>query len=438
MAHRFLFVEWEGGDNLPPSLGLTRRLVERGNDVRVLGEPCNAAEIEAAGCIFVSYTNAPHRATKSATEDFVRDWEATSPVEALARLQSRLMFGPALAYARDVLAELAREPADVVVTNYVLFGAMAAAEKAAIPYVVLAPGIYEVPRPGAPPVGLGLQPMRGPLGAMCDALLGAFVQRLAGRGLPALNAAREQLQLNALHHPWQAYDRAARMLVLTSPSFDWTGKSLPSNVRFAGPQIDDPAWAEAWQSPWQADAPSPLVVASLSTTYMNQDALTQKIIDSFDGLSATGLITVGPSIDPDQFHAPANAIIRPAAPHNQIFPLASVVITHAGHGTAIRALASGVPLLCIPMGRDQSDIAARVVARGAGLRLSPQASVEVIRQAIRRLLEEPSFHEHARRLGAAIAEDARHSTAVDELEAAASSAHLTSPRHAADPAPGRR
>jgi hypothetical protein len=33
--------------------------------VRFLGEPCNAEEIQAAGCHFVSYVHAPHRRTKS-------------------------------------------------------------------------------------------------------------------------------------------------------------------------------------------------------------------------------------------------------------------------------------------------------------------------------------------------------------------------------------
>ena len=46
-----------------------------------------------------------------------------------------------------------------------------------------------------------------------------------------------------------------------------------------------------------------------------------------------------------------------------MFPDAAAVVTHAGHGTIMRALAHGIPLLCLPMGRDQDDNAARVFAQ---------------------------------------------------------------------------
>jgi UDP:flavonoid glycosyltransferase YjiC (YdhE family) len=92
------------------------------------------------------------------------------------------------------------------------------------------------------------------------------------------------------------------------------------------------------------------------------------------------------------------------------------VVTHAGHGTVIRALANGVPLVCIPMGRDQPGNAARVVARGAGLRLTPKADVAAIRDTIQHVFSDPKFRESAQRLGKAILEDVQHSTAIKELE----------------------
>src|SRR5437762_14381274 len=104
---QFLFVDWEGGGNLPPALTLARRLVERGNTVRFLCEPCNREEIEATGSAFVSYVHAPHRDNTLPESDFISDWEARTPFEAFARVRERLMFGPAGAYAQDVLEELA-------------------------------------------------------------------------------------------------------------------------------------------------------------------------------------------------------------------------------------------------------------------------------------------------------------------------------------------
>ena len=85
----------------------------------------------------------------------------------------------------------------------------------------------------------------------------------------------------------------------------------------------------------------------------------------------------------------------------------------------VKALAHGVPLVVVPLGRDQNDVAARVAASGAGIRLSPSASEQKIVAALRRVLDEPSYGEAARRIADAIATDTERDLAVDEIEARA-------------------
>jgi UDP:flavonoid glycosyltransferase YjiC (YdhE family) len=89
-------------------------------------------------------------------------------------------------------------------------------------------------------------------------------------------------------------------------------------------------------------------------------------------------------------------------------------------GTVTRALAAGVPLVCVPMGRDQLDVAARVVFHGAGVRLRPSAKPDVIRAAVERVIREPSFRTAAERIGASITADAAGQRGLAELEALAS------------------
>src|SRR5207248_1666946 len=100
---------------------------------------------------------------------------------------------------------------------------------------------------------------------------------------------------------------------------------------------------------------------------------------------------------------------------------AAVVVTHAGMGTVTRALCSGVPLVCIPMGRDQPDVAARVVYAGAGVRLRRGAKPAAIRAAIERVADDPGFAAAAREVGTRMRADAEAGQAVDELEALAGS-----------------
>jgi UDP:flavonoid glycosyltransferase YjiC (YdhE family) len=117
-----------------------------------------------------------------------------------------------------------------------------------------------------------------------------------------------------------------------------------------------------------------------------------------------------------------------SAPHSAVMREAALVVTHGGHGTVIRALVNRLPMLVIPHGRDQNDNAVRVTDRGAGLSLLPDASVEDIRSAGERLLQDPSFRAAALRLGDLVAAEAEQSTLVQELEAAASG-HEGRPRH---------
>ena len=89
---RFLFVIGEGGGNVPPQLGVTRALVSRGHDVRVLTEPCVEEDVHATGASYVSFNKAPHRIDRSRQTDFVRDFDARTPMGSLAAFRERVIF----------------------------------------------------------------------------------------------------------------------------------------------------------------------------------------------------------------------------------------------------------------------------------------------------------------------------------------------------------
>ncbi len=410
---RFLFVLFEGGGNVPPMLGLARRLVERGHHVRVIGEPANEAEIKAAGCEFTPYTRAPHRFDKSAESTFMDDYLGKTPIYALFRFIDRVLAGPALEYAQDVLEELERRPVDLVVVNEFLFGGLFAAEKLGIPSVMVTPGIYNFYAPGLPPPGM--TPLSGPAGWLRDKGYGMMFKRIVAHAVPGLRRARQGLGLDPAIDPLDYMAKLERSLVLTSPAFEFPAR-FSANIRLTGPVIDDPALVEPWQSPWAEDDERPLVVVSFSTTYQAHEAILQRVIDACAELPVRALVTVGPAIDPARLRATPNVVLRRYISHAQVFPYAAAVVTHAGHGTVIRALAAGVPLVCIPVGRDQPGNAARVAARGAGLHVSPKAEPPAIRQAIQKVLDVSGYRASARKLSEVIRRDAQSCAAIEELE----------------------
>jgi UDP:flavonoid glycosyltransferase YjiC (YdhE family) len=81
----------------------------------------------------------------------------------------------------------------------------------------------------------------------------------------------------------------------------------------------------------------------------------------------------------------------------------------------MKALAHGVPLVCIPLVGDQADNAARVQALGAGVRLPSAAEPSRIRTAIAQVLTDPAFRLGAQRFASAVAGEDAVQAAVDDI-----------------------
>jgi len=414
-----LFTTWEGGGNVTPVLEAARKMLARGHRVRIISEECNLPEAEATGATLIAWNHAPNRKDRSPESQTFRDWEAATPQEGLIHVIRDHWAGPALLYAQDVVDELRREPADLVVTCEALFGVMAGCESIEQPFVTLCPNISLTPLPGVPPLGPGLPPARNDEErAMHEGIRQACIA-MFDSGLSALNEARSELGLPPLEHLLDQIGVAEAELLATRQAFDFPSSALPDRTRYVGPQISDPHWAQQWTSPWPASDKRPLVAVSFSTTFQNHAGVLQKVIDALAPLPARVLITLGGSIKAADLKPSPNCVLVESAPHSQVMREAAFVITHGGHGTVMRALMSRAPMLVIPHGRDQADNAVRVTERGAGLSLLPDAPVKAIRAACERLLTEPTFRASAKRLGDLVAAEAEHSPMIQELESAA-------------------
>ena len=156
------------------------------------------------------------------------------PLRGIQRELQTVLWAPA--WAENVAGELQRERADVVVSDFFLLGALAAAEASGVPAAALVHNAFPPqPTAGLPPQWLGLRPARGPVGLLRDWLVQAAVNRINVRdGLAPLNRARASLGLSALRLPFEQYDAAARVLVLGSRAFDFPARRLPPNVRYVG------------------------------------------------------------------------------------------------------------------------------------------------------------------------------------------------------------
>jgi MGT family glycosyltransferase len=410
---RYLFAIIDGGGTVPADTSVIRAMVERGHDVRVLADRVLAPDIEPTGAEHVPWDRAPQRPNLDPESVIMKDWDTSSPFAAFARVRDGAMVGPAGLFAADVRAELRRRPADVVVGNFFVFGAQIAAEAEGVPFAFLVSNLLSFPGSGTPPLGPGLKPACGALGRARDRAINRVMARLFDKGLDQLNEVRRENGLEPIASVLENFERADRLLLLTSPAFEYESFSPPPNVRVTGPRLDDPAWAGDWTPP---AGDEPLVLVGMSSTFMDHAEVLQRAAAALGRLPVRGLVTTGPSIPVEAIDAAPNVTVVERAPHREVLKRASAVVTHAGHGTVIKALAAGVPVVALPLGRDQLDNAARVVHHGAGLRLKPKASADAIAVAVRRVVDEPSFRANAARIADAIAVEIAEDRAAAELE----------------------
>lgn len=382
MAGRFLIVTWDGGGNVQPAIGLGRLLAARGHAVRILGQRHLRRRVESAGCAFRSlppqleWDRAKGRAWEDKTQaDYRQTLFAGMPV------------------VDGMLAELDREPADVLIVDAFLRTGLCAAERSGLPTAALLHVRYGfLPRVGdvtwdVDPVNhvrqrLGLAPV-----ALEDALLRHTLLR-----------------------------RCDRALAVIPREFEDFGGPLPANLYYVGPifEADDGAWPQDLPRP---PASVPLVVVGFSTTYMYHENLFERILTALVPLEVHVMATLGGGLDPHDVSVPTGVSVHQYIPHPAVFPYASLVVSHAGMGTVMATFAAGVPILCIPLGRDQHGNAERVAALGAGRTLSADASVEEIRAAAVDVLRAEATRAGARRLAEVVAGYGQGRRAVAELEA---------------------
>ncbi|MDI4232913.1 glycosyltransferase [Bradyrhizobium sp. Arg237L] len=403
MSYNFLVATWGDHGHLGPTLTAAQQLRAKGHDVRFIARADARASVETAGFHFATWQRKPQISPIARTN---------APLQYAF---DHLLFGPAAAQGADISDEIRRATTDAVLTDMPLFGAVLAAEAEHVPCALLSPTISIRPLPGQPPIGSCLPAPSTPEDRVAvEAASNRFVA-VMNEWLPMLNEARASLQLGPSADVLELFDRPARVLIAMSAAFDFAPDFLPGNVRYIGPLLDSSNWSKPWISPWShGDRPRALI--SFSTTNQDQTEALQRTINAAGSVDMDAVATLGPALEQTTLHAPDNVTLLPSAPHDAVMKEASLVVSHGGHGTTSRSLAHGLPLLVMPFGRDQGDIAARVEARGVGLVLPPTATETEIAAAMTRLIREPQFLIAARRFKDIIAAEVSAAPLVGEME----------------------
>lgn len=286
----------------------------------------------------------------------------------------------------SVLRELAP---DLIVSDVITACGGMVAELMGLPWVELTPHPLYLPSKGLPPLGSGLAPGVGVRGRLRDATLRFLTARSVRQGNRQRSAARVGIGLPA------SDPGPARRLIATLPRLEVPRPDWPAEAVVVGPLHFEPTTAVL-------DVPSgsgPVVVVAPSTA-----------TTGMQGLDDMALETLIPGRTlPDGARVVVSRLRGPDAPvppwaavglgrQDELLKQADVMVCGSGHGIVSKTLLAGVPLVVVPGGGDQWEIANRVVRQGSGELIRP-LTAEALTATVGRVLATPSYRDAAQRVG---------------------------------------
>ena len=289
---------------------------------------------------------------------------------------------------------LQRLQPDLVVSDVITVCGGMAAEILGVPWVELTPHPLYLPSRGLPPIGSGLAPGTGVVGGLRDTVMRAFTARSIRAGDRQRSAARAGIGLPA-HDPGPRRRLIATLPALEVPRPDW-----PSEAVVVGPLHFEPTTAVLDVPP----GPGPLVVVAPSTAVAGAAGLAELSLQHLvpgRTLPAGSRLVVS-RLGGDDVEVPPWATVARVR-QDELLSHADVVVCGGGHGMLSKTLLAGVPMVVVPGGGDQWELANRVVRQGSARLVRPLTG-EALAAEVGEVLSDTRYRESARRAARGIAE----------------------------------
>ncbi|MEE2851547.1 MAG: nucleotide disphospho-sugar-binding domain-containing protein [Actinomycetota bacterium] len=283
---------------------------------------------------------------------------------------------------------------DLVVSDVITAGGGMAAELLGIPWIELNPHPLYLPSKGLPPIGSGLAPGTGIRGRLRDATMRALTARSVRTGLQQRADARVEIGLPARD------PGPLRRLIATLPALEVSRPDWPAEAVVVGPLHFEPT-----DRILEVPAGSgPVVVVAPSTAVIGTEGLAEVALGCLtpgETLPAGSRLLVS-RLDGPELTVPPWATVG-LGRQDELLAHADLVICGGGHGMVAKTLLAGVPLVVVPGGGDQWEIANRVLRQG-GARLIRPLTADALVAAVNEVLSSPRYRAAARTAAAGIAD----------------------------------
>ena len=283
---------------------------------------------------------------------------------------------------------------DLVVSDVITVCGGMAAELAGIPWIELSPHPLYLPSRGLPPIGSGLAPGTGLRGRLRDATMRAFTARSVRAGERQRARARREIGLPGVD------PGPLRRLIATLPALEVPRPDWPAEAVIVGPLHFEPT-ADVLALPPGA---GPVIVVAPSTASTGTAGLAALALDHLipgETLPAGSRLVVS-RMGGDDVEVPPWAAVG-LGRQDDLLRQADVVVCGGGHGMLSKTLLAGVPMVVVPGGGDQWELANRVVRQGSA-RLVRPLNADALIAGVTEVLSDPGYRQAARRAGESVAE----------------------------------
>jgi UDP:flavonoid glycosyltransferase YjiC (YdhE family) len=288
------------------------------------------------------------------------------------------------------------EAPDVVVSDILTLAPALAAELEGVPRATLIPHVDPRGAPGFPPYSVGARLPRTGVGRRVWRAFDPLIARGLELGRSELNETRSRLGLPPQSHVHGGISRELAM-VATFPQLEYPRAVPEPATHVVGPLQWEPPFGDVELPPGDA----PLILVAPSTAQDREGRMLTAALEAMADLPVRVLATTNKRGDVSGFDVPANARLVDWVSYSRTMPLCDLVVCHVGHGTLMRALTSGVPIVACPAAGDMNENASRVAWSGVGIRL-PRRLIgpRGLRLAVQRALADDSLRVRARELAA--------------------------------------
>lgn len=383
-----LFVNANLFGHINPTLGLVKKLTERGNVVNYFCSAQFSDSVIKAGARWIGYSN--H------LDQFLKDYQPTDRHPFYMLMEYILQYDEVM--LPEILENVAENQYDMIICDSIFGGACFLKQILKIP-VLCSHSSFAMSKAPVPKEMLkkGFHPQLDHCYQILEKLCESH--NLEKPGLEQVFTSKGDLNI-----------------VYTTREFNGDNGTDEPEYLFAGPSID--RHQEAADVDYKEIGDRTLIYISLGSLNTDHIDFYNLCISAFRDTGYFVCMSTGNKCDVSELiEIPSNFMVKSYFPQLEILKRADVFITHAGFNSVNEALYLGVPMLALPQVNDQHMVAKRLVSMHLGMVESmKELSAEILKSRTEALLLNRQIKENCIQISQKMRETGDLEEVVKEME----------------------